>query len=90
MFFAVGEDTVVEAVQPLSPSSVEAKDLDHAGEGIFSVIFKTKDLDRAAAHLRSHNQRIDFDGTDTLMINREDAFGMGIGFTRRTIPNDPR
>lgn len=90
MFFGVGEDTVIEAAQPLSGSSPEGQDLERAGEGIFSVTFKTKDLGRAAAHLRSHNQRIEPDGADTLVINREDAFGMVIGFTDRRIPNDPR
>lgn len=90
LFFAVGEDTVVETVQPLLASSAEGQDLERAGEGIFSVTFKTKDLNRAAAHLRSHNQRVEFDGKDTLTINRDDAFGMVIGFTERKIPNDPR
>jgi hypothetical protein len=90
LFFAVGEDSVVEAVQPLSASSAEGQDLDRAGEGIFSVTFKTRDLNRAAAHLRSHKQRIEFDDANTLAINRDDAFGMVIGFTDRHIPNDPR
>jgi catechol 2,3-dioxygenase-like lactoylglutathione lyase family enzyme len=90
MFFAVGEDTIIEAVQPLAASSPEGQDLERAGEGIFSVTFKTKDLNRAGDHLRAHQQRIEFDGTNTLVINRDDAFGMVIGFTDRTIPNDPR
>ena len=90
MFFAIGEDTIIEAVQPLSAASAEGLDLERAGEGIFSVIFKTKSLNRAADHLRSHNQRIEFDEANTLLIDREDAFGMVIGFTDRTIPNDPR
>src|SRR3984893_17174220 len=75
MFFAVGEDTVIEAVQPLAASSAAGQDLESAGEGIFSVTFKTKNLSRAAEHLRSHNQRIEFDGANTLTINRDDAFG---------------
>ena len=54
------------------------------------MTFKTKDLNRAAEHLRSHQQRIEFDGANTLTINRDDAFGMVIGFTDRTILNDPR
>ena len=90
VFFAVGEDTVIEAVQPLSASSAEGQDLERAGEGIFSVTFKTRNLSRAAEHLRTHRQRIEFDGANSLTINREDAFGMVIGFTDRKIPNDPR
>ena len=90
LFFAVGEDSVIEAAQPLTASSPEAQDLEKAGEGIFAVTFKTKDLEKAAAHLRSHQQRIGFDGTNTLFINRDDAFGMMLGFTSRGIPNDPR
>jgi hypothetical protein len=90
IFLAVGEDTVIEAVQPLSASSAQGQDLERAGEGIFSVTFKTKDLSRAAEHLRAHKQRIEFDGANTLTINRDDAFGMVIGFTDRKIPNDPR
>jgi catechol 2,3-dioxygenase-like lactoylglutathione lyase family enzyme len=90
LFFAVGEDTIIEAAQPLVASSHEGQDLERAGEGIFSVTFKTKDLNRAAEHLRAHKQRIEFDGANTLIINRDDAFGMVIGFTDRSIPNDPR
>jgi catechol 2,3-dioxygenase-like lactoylglutathione lyase family enzyme len=90
MFFTVGEGTVIEALQPLSASSAEGQDLERAGEGIFSVTFKTKDLSRAAEHLRAHNQRIEFGGANTLTINRDDAFGMVIGFTDRKLPNDPR
>jgi catechol 2,3-dioxygenase-like lactoylglutathione lyase family enzyme len=90
MYFAVGDDTVIEAVQPLSASSAEGQDLERAGEGIFSVTFKTKNLNRAAEHLRAHQQRIEFDGANTLTINRDDAFGMVIGFTDRKIPHDPR
>jgi len=90
MFFLLGEDTVIEAVEPLSASSPEGRDLENAGEGIFSVVFKTKNLNRAGDHLRANNLRIQFDSANTLTINREDAFGMEIGFTDRRIPNDPR
>ena len=90
LFFRIGEDTVVEAVQPVAASSAESKDLEQAGEGIFSVTFKTKDLARAIAHLRAHHQRIEEDSPSTFFINREDAFGMVIGFTDRTIAGDFR
>ncbi len=88
-FFAVGADTVIEAAQPLSPSSPEGRELEQAGEGIFSVTFKTGNLTRAADHLRSNNVR--FELTENgLVINREDAFGMVLGFTEQPLPNDPR
>ena len=88
VFYAVGEDTVIEAAQPLSPTSPEGIDMERAGEGIYSVTFKTKDLKRATEHLRSKGLRIAEDG-DSLVID-PDAFGMVIGFTERKLPNDPR
>jgi catechol 2,3-dioxygenase-like lactoylglutathione lyase family enzyme len=89
-FFTFGEDNVVELAQPLSTSSPEARDLEHAGEGAYAVTFKTRDLNRAADFLRSKNQRIEAVGSNSLMINREDSFGIGVGFTNRKIPGDPR
>ncbi len=88
-YFAVGEDTVIEATQPLSSSSPEGRELEQAGEGIFSVTFKTKDLRRAADHLRSNNVRFELND-NSLMINRDDAFGMVLRLTDQMIPNDPR
>jgi catechol 2,3-dioxygenase-like lactoylglutathione lyase family enzyme len=89
-FLAVGEDTVVELAQPLSENSPEARDLERAGEGLYAVIFQTKDLNRAAEFLQSKKQRIESRTADSLMINREDSLGIGMGFTQRRIPNDPR
>jgi len=88
-FVAVGEDTVVELAQPLSAQTPEARDLEHAGEGLYGVTFKTRDLARAAQFLESKKQRIESRNADSLVLNREDSFGIGIGFTQRKIPNDP-
>lgn len=89
VFYAVGEDIVIEAAQPLSPRSPEGIDMERVGEGIHSVTFKTRDLKRAAEHLRAKGQRLGEDG-GSIVIDGEDAFGMVIGFTERKIPNDPR
>jgi hypothetical protein len=89
-FFAVGEDTVIEVAQPLSAASPEGRDLEQAGEGIYSVTFKTKDLKKAADFLQSKKQQIEWQGTDSLVLNKDNAFGMVINFTQRQIPNDPR
>jgi len=89
VFYAVGADTVIEAAQPLSPTSPESLDMERAGEGIYSVTFQTKDVKRAAEHLQSKRLRVAEDA-DSLIIDREDAFGMVLGLTERKLPNDPR
>jgi catechol 2,3-dioxygenase-like lactoylglutathione lyase family enzyme len=89
-FVAVGDDTVVELALPLSPASVEGRELATYGEGIYSLIFRTNDIERARDFLRSKHHREDADGTDTIVLGAEQAFGMRLGFTRRDLPNDPR
>jgi catechol 2,3-dioxygenase-like lactoylglutathione lyase family enzyme len=84
LYFAVGEDTVVEAAQPLSSTTPEGKDLARAGEGIFSVTFKTRNLGRVADYLRSKAQEFTEDG-DSLVLNSDQAFGMTIGFTESNL-----
>ena len=36
------------------------------------------------------NDRPEPDGADTIILGPEQAFGMVVGFTQRTLPNDPR
>jgi hypothetical protein len=74
----------VEAAQPLSSTTPEGKDLARAGEGIFSVTFKTRNLERAADYLRSKAQEFTEDG-DSLVLNSDQAFGMTIGFTESNL-----
>jgi catechol 2,3-dioxygenase-like lactoylglutathione lyase family enzyme len=88
-FFAVGEDTVIEAAQPLSTSSPEGRELEQAGEGIFAVTFKTRNLERAAGHLRANHVRFEL-VDNSLVLDRDDAFGMVLRFTEQALPNDPR
>jgi len=89
-FVAVGEDTIVEVAQPLSAATPEARDLEKAGEGLYAVTFKTRDLAHAADFLQSKKQRFESRSADSLLLNREDSFGIGVGFTQRAIPGDPR
>ena len=88
LYYAVGEDTIIEAVQPLSPTSPEGIDLARVGEGIYSVTFKTRNLKRAAEHLLSKGQRFTED-SDSLVLDSNQAFGMMIGFSEKDIPNRP-
>jgi catechol 2,3-dioxygenase-like lactoylglutathione lyase family enzyme len=89
-FIAVGEDTVVEAAQPLSATSPEGRDLEANGEGVHAVTFKTLNLKRASEFLKSKGQRIEAESADMLVLNTRGTFGMVVSFTDRAIPNDPR
>jgi extradiol dioxygenase family protein len=89
-FVAVGEDTVVELAQPLSTTSAEARDMEQNGEGIYSITFKTRDLEKANGFLRVKQLRPEPDGADTIVLGKEQAFGMVVAFTQRALPNDPR
>ena len=88
LYYAVGEDTIIEAAQPLAPTSPEGMDLARVGEGIHSVTFKTRNLQRAAAHLLSKEQRFTKDG-DSLVLDSNQAFGMRIELSEKDIPNRP-
>ena len=89
-FYAVGEETVIEAVQPLSRDTVEGRDFAEFGEGVFALTFKTADLNGAAAFLRSKGQRLQGEDSDTITVDLEDTFGLRLAFTNRTIPGDLR
>jgi hypothetical protein len=89
-FVGVGEDTVVELAQPLSQASPEGREMEDNGEGIYSVTFATRDLARANAFLKSNQLRPEPDGTDSIVLGKDQAFGMVVGFTQRKLPNDPR
>jgi len=89
-FVAVGEDTVVELAQPLSSASPEGRDMEQNGEGIYAITFKTKSVKRAQDFLESKHQSPAADGADTIVLGKEQAFGMVVGFTERALPNDPR
>jgi catechol 2,3-dioxygenase-like lactoylglutathione lyase family enzyme len=89
-FAAVGEDTVVELAQPLSPSSPEGREMEQNGEGIYSVMFKTRDLNKADAFLKQHRLSPEHEGSDSIVLGKDQAFGMVVGFTQRKLPNDPR
>ena len=89
-YVAVGEDTVVELAQPLSATSREGQDLERNGEGVHALTFKTRDLAKAREFLKSKQLRPEPDGTASIVLGPEQAFGMVIGFTERRLPNDPR
>jgi len=74
----------------MSSSSAEARDLEQNGEGLHCVTFKTRNLAKARDFLRSKNQRPEPDGSESMVLVKDQAFGMVVGFTERRLPNDPR
>ena len=89
-FWAVGEETVIEAVVPGRADSAEGRDHAANGEGVHAIVFATTDLDGAATFLRSKDQRLEPAGPDTVFVDGEDSFGLRVGFTRAAIPGDTR
>jgi catechol 2,3-dioxygenase-like lactoylglutathione lyase family enzyme len=89
-FVAVGEDTVVELTQPLSMASPEGREMEANGEGIYSVTFATRDLARANTFLKSKQLRPEPEGAESIVLGKDQAFGMVVKFTERKIPDDPR
>lgn len=86
LYFTVGEDTTIEAAQPLSPTSPEGVDLERAGEGIHALTFKTRNLKRAREHLQSKAIRF-AEESGSLVLDSNQTFGMVIGFTEKDVPN---
>lgn len=91
-YYAIGEDSVVEAAQPLSADSPEGRELATHGEGVFSATFATSDLAKATAFLESKDQRLvhDDDGGPSVVLEPDVAFGMRIELSERRIPGDDR
>lgn len=89
-YYAVGEETVIQAIEPLDASSVAGQDLTRNGEGVHDIVFATTDLTGAATFLEAKGQRLERRSDDAFWINRDDSFGLNVGFTDRTIPNDAR
>jgi hypothetical protein len=64
--------------------------MEQNGEGIYSVTFKTKDLRKAEGFLKSKQLQPESDGGDSIVLGKDQAFGMVVGFTERPLANDPR
>ena len=89
-YIALGDETVMEIAEPLSPSSPEGREIEMSGETIYSVTFKVKDLAKAKSFLDSKNVRTESAEADTIVIDREQSMGAVIGFTQRRLPSDLR
>ena len=84
-FWAVGDGTVVEAVQPLEAGTPEGRDLADNGEGVFALAFRTSDLAGAATFLEEKGQRLVDRTADSFRVDLDPGFGLRLSFTDRPI-----
>jgi extradiol dioxygenase family protein len=89
-FVAIGADSIVELATPIASNTREAIDMERNGEGVHSLTFKSRDLTMATDFLKSKGMQPQADGADSIVLDKDQAFGMVIGFTRAALPNDPR
>jgi len=85
VFVALGEDSMVELIEPRAKDSYEGQDLARNGDGIHSLVYRTSDLGRAGEFLESKGMHPELDETGTLLIGPDEAFGMVVGFTERML-----
>ena len=64
--------------------------MEQNGECVYSLVFKTKDMAKANDFLKSKGLRPEEAGSDSIVLGKDQAFGMMVGFMRRALPNDPR
>ena len=86
-YYAVGEETVIEAVQPLDPNTDEGRDFARNGEGVFSLTFATKDLAQATRFLQEQAQPFRSTTPNTIWLDLDPGFGLRVAFTDTPAPN---
>ena len=89
-YVLVGEDTVVELLQPGDPSGATGRALQTVGECITGATFKVADLDRAERHLRRLEAPILSIGDHRIEIDRDRTWGAVYRFTDLALAGDSR
>lgn len=89
-YYAVGEDTVIEAVAPTSTNTPEGADQVVAGNAVHAVTFATTDLVGACKFLATHGISVTESAPGQVWLNLDPSHGLRMGLTDRAIPGDPR
>jgi hypothetical protein len=85
----VGEGTVIEVAQPISPGPA-MDDLTRCGNMPHAITFKVQDLDKAVSHLTKQGVRLEHRSESMAVSDPTDSLGTRFGFTAALTPNDPR
>ena len=90
-FYAIGEDTVIEAVAPAGEDTPEGADRAAAGNAVHAITFATDDLAGARAFLASRGLAVTDDAAPGhVWIDLDPGHGLRVGLTERSIPGDSR
>jgi catechol 2,3-dioxygenase-like lactoylglutathione lyase family enzyme len=90
VYYAIGEDTIVEIATPADDASREGRDLAAAGNAFHAVTFRTADLERATAFLTAHGVATTPTSDHDVHLDLPSAHGLNLFLTDRTIPGDTR
>jgi len=82
-------DCLLQLAQPLEEDSHLGRHVAKWGNMIYSLRWKVRDLDAAAAWLNSQGVRTERLRDNLLQANEEDTFGAPMFFTTEDIPGDP-
>ncbi len=89
-FVFVGNQTVVQLVQPKSTASRIGRDQSGHGDMVHSVTFAVGDLDAVEAYAAKLGVRVADRDDSSLVLDPDDCYGGVFGFTTAAIPDDPR
>ena len=82
-------DCLLRLAEPVNENSALGEHVAHYGNMIYSITFRSRDLDSAESWLNSHAIRTERPRADILAANPEDTYGAPYFFTSAAIPNDP-
>lgn len=89
-FYAIGEDTVIEAVAPTSDDTPEGADHARAGNAVHAITFATDDLAGARAFLAGKGLTVTDAAPGHVWIDLDPGHGLRVGLTDQSVPGDSR
>jgi catechol 2,3-dioxygenase-like lactoylglutathione lyase family enzyme len=80
-YYAVGADTVIDAVAPTTSTTPEGADYASAGSAVHAITFATLDLERAVEFLASKGIETVGEGKHQVWLDLDPAHGIRMGLT---------
>ena len=88
--YLVGEDTVVEMMDPRGTDTVAARDLDAVGPSVTGVTFTVRDLAGTAEWIGHYEAPVAEITEAEIRLDVERTWGCEYRFTERVLTGDPR